>query len=168
MNDLSKYNAIKDSLKSGDLILWQTNNFVGNAIQLFTGSIYSHASIVLRLSEYEGLERRRFTTEALRYGVVLNLLSRRLEHQNGVAWVFPLKDDWDLKRQAIGEKALSLVGIPYDYGSLWKMISGEVFADALKLFCSEYCFLAYGFEGQAPTPGEMPSLGIFKKGVKLI
>jgi hypothetical protein len=64
--------------------------------------------------------------------------------------------------------AFQYIGVPYDYKSLFKNAFGRVSADARALFCSEYCFLCYGKTGKAPTPGEMPKLGIFKPGTKLI
>jgi hypothetical protein len=168
MNDLTLYNSIRDQMKTGDLLQWKSNSVVGALIRWRTDSIFNHSSLVLRLSEYEGLERRRFTTEALENGSVLNFLSRRLEQFDGEVWWYPLKDDWNDKRQAVGETALSLIGIPYDYKSIAAQIFGSVSTDSRALFCSEYCYISYGFEGKAPNPGEMPNLGIFKEGVKIL
>jgi len=167
MNDLTKYNVVKEQLKSGDLLLWQTNGKVGRIIQWYTDSDYSHASLVIRLAEYEGLERHRYTTESLRHGVVLNLLSRRLEHQKGHAWWFPLKDEWNDKRQLIGERALSYVGIPYDFKGIFRFLFGPVSADIQAIFCSELCALAYGYEG-APSPAQLLDYGIHKAGVQIL
>jgi hypothetical protein len=59
------------------------------------------------------------------------------------------------------------VGIPYDYQSIFHQLFGKVSADARRLFCSEYCYLAYGFTGKAPAPADMPALGIFEQPIKL-
>lgn len=168
MNDISKYLELKDQMKTGDLLQWRSNSVIGALIRWKTDSTVNHSSLVLRLTEYEGLERRRFTTEALSNGTVLSLLSRRLEQFDGEVWWHPLIDSWNEKRQAIGEAALSLIGIPYDYQSIADQVFSKVSADAQSLFCSEYCFLAYGFKGQAPAPGDMIRLGIFKEGVKIL
>lgn len=168
MNDLAKYKEVKDRMKTGDLLQWRSNSIIGWLIRWRTKSDVNHSSLVIRLSEYEGMERRRYTTEALEHGIILNFLSRRLEQHDGNVWWFPLKDEWNEKRQAIGENAMALIGIPYDYQSVMSQIFGKVSTDAQALFCSEYCFIAYGFEGTAPTPADMPDLGIFKEGVQII
>jgi len=168
MNDLSRYRTYKEHMKTGDLLQWRSNSIVGKLIYWKTGYDVSHSSLILRLSEYEGEERRRFTTEAIGIGTVLSLLSRRLEHFNGNLWWFPLIDDWDEKRTFIGEMAVGLIGIKYDYKSLIKQIFGAVSVDIQRLFCSEYVYLCYGFAGQAPYPGALSNLGIHKKGVQLL
>ena len=165
--DLATYNLIKSEMRTGDLLQWRSHSVIGASIRCRTGSMVNHSSLVMRLSEYEGLERRRYTTEAQEHGTVLNLLSRRLEQFDGEVWWYPLTESWNSKRTSIGETALSLIGVPYDYGSLLRQLVGKVTADARSLFCSEYCFLAYGFTGKAPAPGDMPSLGIFKDPIKL-
>jgi hypothetical protein len=169
MNDLSRYEAVKDQMKTGDLLQWHSDSLIGWAIREKTGSNVNHSGLVIRLQEYEGLERRRFTHEALEHGIVMNLLSRRLEQFDGEAWWYPLKDEWNEKRQAIGERALSFTGIPYDYPAIIEQLFGDVKADSAQLFCSEMCFLAYGYQGTAPNPGNLVStLKIFKEGVKIL
>jgi hypothetical protein len=168
INDLAKYESVKDQMKTGDLLQWSTNGIVGEGIRLFTHSEFSHSSLVLRLQEYEGLERRRFTTEATRKGVVLNLLSNRLQGENGRVWWYPLKEDWDCKRQDIGEKALLNIGKSYAFGNAAKFLIGKVSEDMNKMFCSQLCYVAYGFGGVPPSPGEMLDLGIFKEGMEII
>jgi len=165
--DITKYLEIRKEMKTADLLQWRTRGVAGTLIRWKTRSNVNHSSLVLRLSEYEQLERRRYTTEALGHGTVLSLLSRRLEQFNGEVWWYPLVDEWNDKRQGVGERSLSLIGVPYDYRSIFKQIIGHVSTNAQKLFCSEYCFIAYGFGGVAPTPAEMPKLNIFKPAVKL-
>jgi len=165
--DLTIYNTVKDQMRTGDLLQWRSESIIGVLIRWRTDSEFNHSSLILKFSEYEGAEQRRYTTEALEHGTVLNLLSRRLEAFKGEVWWFPLKDELNEKRQSIGEVALSLIGIPYDYKSIVAQIFGRVSADVRSLFCSEYCFVSYGFTGEAPAPADMLKLGIFKEGVKL-
>lgn len=169
MNDLSQYNAVKDRMKTGDLLQWKSNSIIGALIRWKTKSNVNHSSLVLCLPEYEGLERRRWTTEALEHGTVVNLLSRRLEAFDGECWWYPLSDSWnDELREKVGEWAMEKIGLPYDYGSIMKQIAGSVSTDARELFCSEYCYMAYGLSGKAPNPGEMPGLGIFRDPTKIL
>jgi len=168
MNDLTVYDSIKDQFKTGDLILWSSNNFIGWCIKKFTKSNVSHASLVIRFSEYDENNHRRYNLESGRHGTVLNVLSKTLQEYSGEAWWYPLQEKMEIERKRIGDRALEFVGTPYDYPSIFRYLIGNVSADARKLFCSEYCYLAYGFEGKAPTPSEMLSLNIFKSGTKLI
>lgn len=167
MNDLSKYNAVKDLMRTGDLLQWHTHGIFGSLIRWRTQSTVNHSALVLCLKEYEGLERQRFTTEA-QDRTVLNRLSRRLEEHDGEVWWYPLVDDWNEKRQGIGERALNLIGIKYDVKSIFFQLFGHVSINDKALFCSEYCALAYGFSGTAPTPAEMTNYPIFKKGVQIL
>jgi hypothetical protein len=168
MDNFAAYNAVKDQMRTGDLLLWQTHNLIGGAIQWATGSIYSHASLVIRLNEYEGQDNRRFTTEALGHGVVLNLLSRRLENQKGHCWWFPLKDEWKDKHQEIGERALSFVGVPYDYNALVKFMFGQVLTDVKSIFCPELVYISWGFSGKVPAPDQLLDLGMVEKGIQIL
>ncbi len=168
MNDLTTYNTVKQDMRTGDLLQWHSDTPLGWMIRAKTHSRFNHSGLVIRLAEYEGLERRRFTHEALEYGVILNLLSRRLEEFNGECYWYPLKDEWDVKRQTTGELAMSFTGISYDYFAIAMQLFTSVQADCAQLFCSEMCFLSWGFSGVAPNPGELLSLGIFKEGVKIL
>ena len=63
---------------------------------------------------------------------------------------------------------LSFIGTPYDYQSILRLCLRRVSTQMDKLFCSEYCAVCYGLGGEAPTPADMPKLGIFKEAVRLI
>jgi hypothetical protein len=166
MNDLTVYNTVKGQMRTGDLLLWRSRSLLGAVIRYFSKATVNHAGLVMRFAEYEGDDARRFTTEALEHGIVLNLLSKRLEEYDGEVYWYPLMEAWD--RTVIGERAMEYIGVPYDYHSLFKNAFGKVSADARELFCSEYCFICYGFSGKAPTPGDMPDMGIFKDPVKIL
>ena len=169
MNDLSKYNEVKHLIQTGDLLMWSSDGIVGKAIRWRTLSEFSHASLAIRLADYEGAEGRRFTTEALADGVVLNVLSARLAHYKGRVWWFPLDEErCNVKRSHVGECALSFIGTPYDYQSILRLCLKRVSTEMNKLFCSEYCAVCYGLGGEAPTPADMPKLGIFKDPVRLV
>ncbi len=168
MNDLARYNSVKHMLQTGDLLLWKSDSLLGEAIRLFSKANVNHASLVFQITPYEGSEHRRFTSEALEHGVVLNLLSKRLAEFGGEVWWYPLNADMSAQRIAIGERALQYLGTPYDYEALFQQAVERVKADPEKLFCSEYCFLCYGLEGIAPRPGDMPALGLFSEPLKIV
>jgi len=167
MNNLDAYLAVREQMKTGDMLAWATPSLIGKLIMWRTGP-YSHTSGIVRMKEYEGKPRRRFTIEAMEYGFYPSILSNEIQTYKGHIWWYALKDEYNDKRGAIGEKALSLIGIGYDYKSLFRNALGRVNSDARKLFCSEAWFLIYGFAGKAPTPSDMPKLGIFKDPVQIL
>lgn len=163
MNDLSRYNQVRNEMKTGDLLQFSGSGIVSGIIKLRTGK-FSHSSLVLIIDEYD----RRMTMTAENRGVYPVPLSDYLAGYKGRAWWYPLTDDWDPRRYDIGGRALDMSGTAYDWGSLIRQALVKVSAGASRLFCSELCFLAYGYTGKAPNPSEMPGLGIFKDPVRIL
>lgn len=164
-------------MKTGDVIAWRSDSFVGKVIRLRTvpSSVkkdspfnINHVSSIIRLSEYEGSERRVYITEALEHGTVLNLLSKRLKTFKGNVYWFPLKQSWDIERKRIGERLLQFIGVEYDYKSIAEQIFGSVSVDVKQLFCSEYVHKSYGFSGKAPNPHELVCCDYFKEALKIL
>jgi hypothetical protein len=177
MNDLVIYDLAKGQMKTGDMLQWRSNSLLGWAIRLKTQGQrpqyekdhdinVNHTCMVIRLAEYEGEERRRWTQEALEHGVVLNLLSRRLEQFDGSVYWYRLRPEFN--RTAIGQVALSLIGVPYDYGSILKQLIAKVSVDARNLFCSEDYLYCFSFKGKALSPNEMPELGWHLEPVRIL
>ena len=170
---LKTYLKYRNRLKTGDCILWQSRSIVGWLIRKFSKANVNHASLVISIDQYGDLANRRFLLEALEPGIVLRLLSKRLESFKGKVWWYPLKDKYDDRRDKMGEWALLQVGVKYDYKSLFKQILGRVSADMKELFCSEFCFIDWiksgiKLKGKAPRPGDIPKLKIFKKPVRIL
>ncbi len=170
------YETIRNDMKTGDMLAFHSNSFIGKAIRWKTmpSNIpkdsplsVNHTSTIIRLKEYEGLQRRVYITEALEHGTVLNLLSKRLEEFNGYAYWYPLKRSWDAERQAIGGRLLQYIGIKYDYKSIVEQLLGSVSVDIKKLFCSEYHYLALGFHGEAPNPYQLCLRDYYKEPVRI-
>jgi len=157
MNSLTKYFEVRDLMKTGDVLGWDSDTALGDSIQARKGGDINHTGIVLRMSEYEGQERRVFTLESLENGVVLNLLSRRLESFSGQCYLRRLRPELDSQRTQIGERALSCVGVPYDYPGIMKELFGNAQMDLSKLFCSEMGWYALTgrTDGEAPDPVEL-------------
>lgn len=171
------YEVVRDQLKTGDCLGWHSDSLIGKAIRWKTvpSSVpddsplnINHVSSIIRLKEYEGLQRRVFITEALEHGTVLNMLSKRLEEFKGKVFWYPLKDTWNVERQAIGERLLQYIGIEYDYRSIVEQIFGSVSIDVKKLFCSEYVYKSYGFSGKAPNPYELVCRDYFKSPIQIL
>ncbi len=168
MGDLTLYNAVRDQMQTGDMLLWANQTPLGMAIRHFSKASVNHASTIAVLKGYD--EPRVFTVEALEGGVVINYLSSVLANYNGEVWWYPLSDKWDFPefRAYVERNMFKHIGTPYDVGSLLKNAVKHVQADDSKLFCSEDVFLDYGFTGIAPTPGEMPALGLHKEPIQIM
>lgn len=164
---------VKHTMKTGDCIEWRSKGaMVGWLIRFFSKGKFNHSSLVITLGEYGDLANRRFLLEALGE-IELRILSKRLEKYNGEVWWYPLKDEYDVCRNKIGEWALLHIGVDYDFGGVIRQIVSRVSADVKKLWCSEFCFFAWIFggiplKGKAPRPVDIPKYDIFKEPVKLI
>lgn len=168
MGEIQEAYAInRDQMKTGDLLLWRSNSLLGMAIRYFSKGSVNHASMLIRLRDYEGQEKRVFTSEALEHGIVLNLLSKRMDEYDGEVWWLQLREEWDSKRSEIGVRAFQYMGVGYDYGSLFKNAICKVSTEASKLFCSEYYYLCLGQTGKAPTPQDLMSFNWFNPPILL-
>lgn len=163
--NLELYTAARDQIKTGDLLLWRSRNIIGAAIRMFSRASVNHACLVDRLGGYSGF--RLFAIDAGADGMQPKYLSLQLQNYSGEVWWYPLKDEWESARPLIEQRMWEQVGIKYDYPSLFMNAIRHVEADGDLLFCSEGAFLQLGYKGTAPTPGEMPGLGIFKKEVRI-
>ena len=145
-------------------MLWKGNDLLGRAIRMF--STFSHASLIVRLEQYQGLKDRVFLVEALATGLELRLMSERIKDYNGEVFVFTPSGLGTTQQASIRDFALveCAKGIPYDYGSLFANILGHVSEDCRKLFCSEFVWLAWlqarlvtpTLGNKAPRPGDIP------------
>lgn len=164
---LQLYYLFRDRMQTGDLVEIRTHSITGCGIRRVTKKSVNHTALVLKFYQYD--QERVFILEALEHGIVLNLLSRRLLDLDGRAVWLGLTDSWDGFRPAIGREALKYVGVAYDFGSVIKSALSRVSADARRLFCSEFAYLALLDGGlpvhrdTVPWPGEMFDLGVFHR-----
>lgn len=158
------YQALRQDIKSGDCILWQGNGLLSRLIMLYGG--YSHASLVVRLDEYDGLKDRIFLVEALPSGLELRLASKRIEEYNGCAFHFRPDGITDKQRETAACIALDACakGIKYDFGSLIRNALARVNINVRTFFCSEFVWWVWEGIGlverrkTAPRPGDLPRL----------
>lgn len=160
-----KYEDIRPRIQTGDAILWKGKGLISSLIMKW--SCYSHASLVVRLREYEGLKKRVFLVEALSGGLEFRLLSERVKEAGDAFWLpvnMTVGEALKSREHALVECAKA---VPYDYGSLFKNIFGRVSNDAQKYFCSEFVWLNWIQAGRipskkmrlhAPRPGDLPGL----------
>ena len=163
---MTAYDEVKEQMKTGDCLLFSSFSPIASGIKMFTNSEWSHAALVIRLSEYEGEERHRFYVEATAPYVKLTRLSGKMEHYTGyIAWL-PLPDYYDDLRSNMGHLMLECIDKEYDYKSVLKQALGRVSADFNKFFCSELCGYVWGIHGGiielAPRPADIPAMNMFK------
>ena len=127
-------------MSTGDMITFAGGGLISGIIRLATPR--SHIAPVVRLMDYEGVEKRRFCLEAGPYGISLMLLSERLKTYNGRAWWLPLRPEMEPIRRYMGLWAFKQLGVKYDYLGLFSNALGRVSEDARKFFCSEFGWMA--------------------------
>lgn len=171
---ISPYKNIRHMMKSGDVINWRSESLLGWAIRKFSKADVNHSSIVIRTDEF-GSDRV-FITEANASGIEMHALSDRLEKHKGKAYWLQLCTGYDSARYGARKWALDRIDVGYDYISLFRQALGRVSAEASKLFCSEFAFMALRDGGAiekikdvttAPMPGDMAGLGIFYGRVRI-
>lgn len=166
MNNLSKYQTYRHFMKTGDIIEFSSNTMLGKGIRLVTGKHVNHTAKVIRLEQYD--VERIFLLEALEHGIVLTILSTRLQQHDGKAFWRGLAKNAEPFRLAMGQAALSRVGTKYDYKSILKQLFAKVSIEADKLFCSEFVYWVDFISGapvkqlaKSPWPGEFGEVGIY-------
>jgi hypothetical protein len=158
-----KYKEARPRILTGDVILWKGKGIISSLIMKW--SEYSHASLVVRLKEYEELKNRVFLVEALSSGLQFRLLSEKLGKGSEAFWMsinMPLEQLEKSREHALIECAK---GIPYDYSSIFKNIFGKVNNNAKEYFCSEFVWMNWisaeyistkQSKLKAPRPGDLP------------
>lgn len=194
MNDLKIYSEVSGEMKTGDALLYVGSGSISKTIGWWTRHVlrseadpsFTHGNLILRFEQYELMvpysmfrqvailePKRRWVLDARASGVYPVFLKDYLANYDGSAYWYPLKDEFDGAREAIGRYALELAGKGYDYWGLFKNAVGLVSADLRRLFCTESMFLSWRDGGKivsgdkAPRPDTVPALNIFKDPKKL-
>lgn len=174
MNDLHEYDRYRGLIDSGDMLEFCASTFLGGAIRLFTGKNVNHTAFVISLDNYLGMsEHHKFILEANADGIELGLLSRVLENFDGKVYLSRLKPEYNHLRLEMARWAVMQTGIGYDYGSLFKNMVSKVSADARKMFCSEFYYLALKHVGivkgnKSPRPGEFGPFNLHEPPIRIL
>jgi len=130
------YLQIRETIRNGDCILWQSRGIVPWIIQRFTA--YSHASLCVRF-DAPGMTDRVYMVEALSGGLKFTLLSERIAGMRGRAYLFQPSCLWGVNQERIRADTMTALsmGIKYDYKGLFGNLFGRVSEDAKRYFCSE-------------------------------
>lgn len=168
---ITQYQKISSLIRSGDVILWKGTGLIAWTIRKFSGD-FSHASLVLRLDEFQGLTDRRWVLEATRIGVFPNLLSNAIK-LHGKPFLYPLKNEFSDKRDILVSWGLSHVGTGYDFWGVFRNIFGYVSANLRRMWCSEFVQLDYENakirekENKGSRPGDIAQWICFKEPVQI-
>jgi hypothetical protein len=173
LNDLSLYTKVRPEMKTGDHLGWRSNSAIGYFIRVFSRGDINHSSIVIKV---DGVNDHRFDLGANKKAVELHKLSWMLREYRGEVWWYPLKDEYEERRQLIEQAAFKLIDIGYDYNSLIKNMVGRVSTNMSKLFCSEtynlimlQAGIGTGYLHVAPTPADIDQkFTIFKDKVQIL
>ncbi len=146
-----EYQAIKSTLRTGDLVAFGGHTFISESIKKITKSNVSHVGIVLKVTTDQAELPIVTIVESTSLGsgfagVRISRLSTRVINYPGDLWILPIEGPINIP--GIETFLISSFGIPYDY----KQAIGSAFdfpllpdqkEDLNKLFCSELCNEAY-------------------------
>jgi hypothetical protein len=165
---LNSYEDIRESLKTGDIVLFSGKSRISRGIKFFSRSRYSHVGMVIKSDDmdYVGLWEsttlsniKDIETNTKRKGVQFVALSERLNHYDGEVVIRRLQDvefsskeikeltqlRKELKNRDYEDDELELIKSLYDgFGGL----NNE---DLSTLFCSELVAEAYQRLGLLPN-----------------
>jgi hypothetical protein len=173
---MARYSAIRDSLKTGDIVFFSGNDAISSIIKLFSGGKWSHVGMVWRLKEFDNIvfiwesiapiKVSDLEAHAALKGVQLVALCQRVRLYNGEICIRQLNkpvtpemlcklaECWKaLASKTYEERELELLKAVYD--GIGGASSGE---DLSSLFCSELIAEAYQAMGLlAEYPEGLPS-----------
>ena len=184
MNNLERYELLRNNILPGDMISWKGNGIVSWAILRF--STHSHVSVVA--ASPTNHPDRRMVMEAWEGEVNLRALSSRLESYSGEAYLHTLKKELEEFRFTIDKCLWEIIGKKYDYKSLFSNLLGYVSTQADTFFCSELVGYAItrcipnnvlsGYlpnkememllKGKALRPGDIAALPLYESPLRLI
>ena len=153
-----KYSTVRESLKTGDMVLFSGSGFVSRMIQMFTRSNWSHVGLVIKddwfdmllLWESTTLSKIKTVHGVVRQGVAIRPLSEVIENYDGVVGIRQLTEKLsDAQELDIGELRKEFKGRDYEqskselFKSAYDFIGGRNEEDLSSLFCSELVAEAY-------------------------
>jgi len=165
---LTTYLKYRDEMKSGDLLLFSPDSYLGGVIEWRTGYDITHIGFLFR---HEFIDNHVLSLEALENGICFNRLSRRISNYEGQIYWLPLKEDYDCYRNDLSKIAFLCSFSKFPIGTLVSNFISPTIVDYQKMLCSEYCYYPYMLNNMVvwrrkmPYPGEFEKLDIFKNRV---
>jgi hypothetical protein len=183
MNDLSKYKAIRNDIKPGDIVAFAGTSVMSQTIMAFTRCNVSHLAIVFESKVlFEGTAQpgkvvdifeanQTYTkpdgTELV--GVHRSRLSNRVKYYPGQMWLLPLNNTERRKLDCakMVDFLLSVEGRPYDVPQALSALSGINPKDYDKFFCFELVAAALQAGGLLPgcNPSKMIARDVILSGI---
>ncbi len=153
-----KYSEIRNSLQTGDIVLFSGKGRISNIIKWFTKSPWSHVGMVIRSTEWDMLLLWESTTlnklkdiqsGVARQGVQLVPLSERIKTYDGEIGIRRLETNKVIRHQPLMDFRQEVKGRSYEQSKLELIKSaydgplGQNEEDLSSLFCSELIAEAY-------------------------
>ena len=155
---LAEYPRMRDTLCTGDVVTFDSDDPLGIAIRFFAGP-GTHTAMVARFSD---IPERVFLLQALAPGIVPVLMSKQISGYNGRVYVTrpPSSPEQQL---SMLRRGMAMVGnqVRYDY---WALLMNAIHRVPMKLdehsYCTEFVQYVHNQEGLLPPriiamiPGE--------------
>lgn len=165
---MSNYEKIRDTLKTGDIVLFSGKGAFSSTIKWFTKSEFSHVGMVVVLEGYDSVMIWESTTLSnitdldtgtLRQGVQLGYLSERIDKYDGEIKIRKLSVKPSRAQiDKLSKLRAKLKGKPYEKSkielikSAYDGVLGSNKEDISSLFCSELVAEAYYSMGLLSKP----------------
>ena len=158
-----KYEELRSSLKTGDLVLFSSDELVGRLIRFGTGSVWSHIGMVIHIEEWELVllwesttlqNIKEFDSGQKFVGVQLVALSQKIREFTGRIAIRMLSRPLDKNQletlASFRRKAARLVSLGSKWELIraavdgpWELLVGQNREDLSNLFCAEPIAEAY-------------------------
>lgn len=153
--DMSKYEAVRDELDTGDIVLFSGSGFISKIIQIVTKSEFSHVGMVVKIKEWDMLllfesttlsKVKHVETGKRTQGVQLVSLSDRIKCYKAGKVTFRKLQGVDRSPEMLKtfkNFRKEVQGRPYEkskwelFCSAYDFIGGKNKENLLSLFCSE-------------------------------
>ena len=143
MNDLEKYEEVKDQIQAGDCLFFRGNHLASQLIMAFSGP-WSHAAIIVEMHSLL------WVVEAVSPRVRIRSLPGLLHDYPGEVWWAGMKEGYsplDIAQATGFAISAAHQELPYDFAGIGKMAFGPVEVHGEKVLCSELLQLAYHYGG---------------------
>lgn len=125
-----EYAEARTEIKTGDLLAWSSDTWVGNIIRMGTRSSYSHVGVAMWVQEGDAC---RLLVAESREGRGVQVLP--LSHRSSFEWV----KGTDIQNEtAMREFVWHTLGRPYDWASILKRVFGLRMASNNRFTCNEF------------------------------
>jgi len=136
-----------NNVETCDLLFTKESSWINKIISWKTKSPFGHVAFIYRITDSRLGVKIPIVIEAIRKGVIIKPLALYMKDFRGEIYVTRHVDVDEEKRVEMVEKALSYIGLKYDFDQLFSIFINKGVDNDNKLICSELVDLIYSAAG---------------------